>query len=1417
MDKTDPHTGVQCLSLKLDCFVLNKHLFEDEAYQIAPLNIPDHSSFLPGEFSGPDAIHDVDLHSTRPWSANSRIADVSKLLGSGDSGEQNLRTERLGVYLHWCLPRRFREGQAVDKKQDQGLGVREQHGVEAGVKYTEVPDRWIIIRFIAKSDKTEAPALTAFMVESNRIRRLGDEEVADMEQEAAPFIDRSATVEQQAEVFLGMKHKFQEAWVDPDPKGQYHSPLTIVDSANPLFADFQHHNFNVFSIHDDLSWSDDGKTLYAETTAVSYAVFGYISHATAHERLVCHGSLFNVLWNRNKAPDLVEASTTGQVLLKKQTVALGQDSLEAIQAYLQAYEDPDHFDWFGLFRESRQVIRQAGQAEKPGLKAPQDARSGFKPVSGGTRWRLKDGRDEVKQAPKPGELQAPVAGDMQLMYAKDTVQAFRDALDRHDRYLRHRLFCEWWKRRSQTPGSLYSRDDCQLESTKRINEAMKQLKTTQELLNKCDDTLKSGTPRLIETTRPEFFSRMAPAVIIGGMGTPWPSEFFQEQQDEPRDLKSLPLKLKDGKTALQTWLAALVDNSGQATGTICADHGMKNFFKSATEETPWKEGASPEVLPGRLRELFAAFENLDALNYDVPGWVRAAVEDLVEEWVLDMAGQDIAGLAPKKERKGLERHWDGRQPWRCLFLEWKIEYYHLPRRFWELRRKADGSAEYKIIDSINISSFDGMERHKRVMSGRSILRPNPTWILNTILKQFLSKIDQRQLGSTDLIDINKVLDQMKEAFHGLGLVAGDLDGLTDHLLTLRRGIHIIPYPPQAGDTPDEVEQSLLNELLKKATGFDVTPYGDALFSDPEAGLDFKPVTHGQARFTKFNVVDRFGQVVSPFGKDSSSLYPCLGPSLACQENLIEGPGFANSVELDKEGNSQFFQLGHSINQDCRLNSHFVVHSADREHHHPSTQWFESDVSGRNGPAKQGWRATTEYEDAVWGWLLVDFRDRGIQVYNAIGECMGEALLPGSIYGKVHWQVYYSEGDLSEEPKESQLQNLMDRMSDAKFLMGLWVMLADACQNIHHEPSMSAHGDQLLNLAGRPMALVNMGFSLELATPPMETQSYHDIRKRSPESKLSDYSFEVLLGDKPNMHDGLVGYFMPPAMEKAVPKDNEKKDKVSTVQDSEFPYRPDPSCIYTEFGYPGRTNVDASLKGDNFASPSQNPLYLSPSYHDPVELSSAMEYSYSQFNDPTSCVIIGAIVDPFQPIHVASGILPESTVKLPSWIASQTLQRMRLLFRGGPMLFAGDLPSEDDWSRPLNQTEREVAVPPVATNAGGGGENGATWSWLQPVIDGDSIEDLPTFVPYNIRETAVPSAGPGTSAEWPPPLGPHTCLEGFYKFGLKDIEADEANILLHHRSEVSNAAPRTLKLGVSASGTDARRAKHRLRGVKMGGP
>lgn len=93
--------------MQLDAFVLNQHIFTDQ-YYVAPLSIPDHSAFLPGAFSAPDVVPHVDIDSAYPWYQNSRIADVTQTAAGTGAEDDRLRKDRLGVYLHWCLPRRFR-------------------------------------------------------------------------------------------------------------------------------------------------------------------------------------------------------------------------------------------------------------------------------------------------------------------------------------------------------------------------------------------------------------------------------------------------------------------------------------------------------------------------------------------------------------------------------------------------------------------------------------------------------------------------------------------------------------------------------------------------------------------------------------------------------------------------------------------------------------------------------------------------------------------------------------------------------------------------------------------------------------------------------------------------------------------------------------------------------------------------------------------------------------------------------------------------------------------------------------------------------------------------------------------------------------------------------------------------------------
>lgn len=73
------------------------------------------------------------------------------------------------------------------------------------------------------------------------------------------------------------------------------------------------------------------------------------------------------------------------------------------------------------------------------------------------------------------------------------------------------------------------------------------------------------------------------------------------------------------------------------------------------------------------------------------------------------------------------------------------------------------------------------------------------------------------------------------------------------------------------------------ELLEKSGPSELAPYGLSTPLPPSYTAEFspfKPVTHGQARFTKFAIVDRFDQVISgirlsPNGE--GALYSSISP------------------------------------------------------------------------------------------------------------------------------------------------------------------------------------------------------------------------------------------------------------------------------------------------------------------------------------------------------------------------------------------------------------------------------------------------------------------------------------------------------------------------------------------------------------
>jgi hypothetical protein len=270
--------------LKLDAFVLNPEVCngQETDAKIAPITQPNYTFLrLTNFIVQNDILNPVDLHSTTPPQWNSRLTD----LGSGAR-----RENRQGVYVHWMLPRVYRSGMAAtesgpDNRQKDGLPepANPDNSEKNVPQFRLVPSRWLVIRRIHEGTAFPAnsgiPELQAWVVESDRrydIKTLGPD--VDLQTDVSPFVHptRQVNIEQQAEVFIGARFPAKEWKESEEPVDRV--PLSLLNGGNLLFADYQIHNSNVFSIVDNFSYPDpqnSKKKLYLERATASYYVIGW--------------------------------------------------------------------------------------------------------------------------------------------------------------------------------------------------------------------------------------------------------------------------------------------------------------------------------------------------------------------------------------------------------------------------------------------------------------------------------------------------------------------------------------------------------------------------------------------------------------------------------------------------------------------------------------------------------------------------------------------------------------------------------------------------------------------------------------------------------------------------------------------------------------------------------------------------------------------------------------------------------------------------------------------------------------------------------------------------------------------------------------------------------------------------------------
>ncbi len=464
---------------------------------------------------------------------------------------------------------------------------------------------------------------------------------------------------------------------------------------------------------------------------------------------------------------------------------------------------------------------------------------------------------------------------------------------------------------------------------------------------------------------------------------------------------------------------------------------------------------------------------------------------------------------------------------------------------------------------------------------------------------------------------------------------------------------------------------------------------------------FKPVTHGQFRFTKLNIVDKFGQVVAGIDKVMNSqgtmthnpLFPCLGEAYSL-EYLADSS--ANAVLKREDPWCSFVQLHPSINQPARVNAAFVTHNESTEIAH-------------------SWRRVEEWENPVKGWIVINFANVSLQIFTADGRFVREYCV---LNGEVAKRPFAADDSTSKDVDPLMQQLLGNFDASPAYLLSTFQSISTTVQAVQANPSHYA--ESMLSILGRPLALTTFGVSLELASPPYTDQStFKSARDGQPSSDMTnilDYSFSMKIGDGDNVFDGLYGLF---------PK---------IVSENPGPVEFNMSTFYSYHA----------------KDPHQPPIIqCTPFYPSP----SAHQSSYTGFID-SQLQVFAALVDPFTAVHFYSALLPIKQLRIPSWAVDRGISRLAAFFKKGPTLIPADVPpfhanTPDatyvvDKDLPLGspQPAQTGTIPVPAVSVG-------DWNWLQPYkVDGTDE------VKYNELGITRPEG----KSRWVP--GPYVVTEGY---------------------------------------------------------
>lgn len=203
------------------------------------------------------------------------------------------------------------------------------------------------------------------------------------------------------------------------------------------------------------------------------------------------------------------------------------------------------------------------------------------------------------------------------------------------------------------------------------------------------------------------------------------------------------------------------------------------------------------------------------------------------------------------------------------------------------------------------------------------------------------------------------------------------------------------------------------------------------------------------------------------------------------------------------------------------------------------------------------------------------------------------------------------------------------------MKALWDIVRAAIPTMPFPPSdYAAYANAIV---GKPLALVNAGWSIELAEAPYWRQhtlpappnpakdAKIDPLRTEAEDEMKKYKFKVKIGDFERPFDGVVAY-----------------------------WDTDPVTTSTDYGSLWAYSESDVTKGiSKLIEPNTYPT-LTPYFKHPGQISDAESFTQQHTSE---LMVKTLLIDPYTPIHLYSGILPIKSLQLAGWTIQNALKNM----------------------------------------------------------------------------------------------------------------------------------------------------------------